>query len=162
MIVASIGIRRTVPSRSYARWIAALVGLFGLGMIGAGIFSADPAYGFPPGTPPGKAITTTVHGDLHLVFGSLGFIGLIAATFVTASCLQRNGDPRRARLSIAAGIIFLLSDLSGVVLASHHEVAYNLTLTAGIVIGFAWLSWISTYWYQRASDNSVDPQAGAK
>ncbi len=156
VIGAAIGMRRALPSRRFSRSIAGLVGLFGLGMIGAGIFTADPSYGFPPGTPPGKAVTTTMHGSLHLVFGSFGFLGLIVATFVMASYLRRIGNPRRAGLSIAAGVIFLLSDLSGVVLANHHEIAYNLTLTAGIGVGFAWLTWISMYWSRSAAVNLSD------
>ena len=47
------------------------------------------------------------------------------------------------------------ADLSGALLANHHEVAYNLTLTVGILVGFSWLSWTSTYLYRIVSHRSV-------
>ncbi len=154
VIAGAIGMQRALPPGRRSRWIAGLVALFGVGMIGASIFKADPSYGFPPGTAAGKALTTTLHGNLHLVFGSLGFLGLIVATFVMASYFADLGDHWRARLSVASGVVFLLADLSGVVLANNHEIAYNLTLTAGIIVGFAWLTTVSVYLYRLAASQS--------
>jgi hypothetical membrane protein len=154
VIASSVGLRRALPLGGRSIWTARLVALFGIGMIGAGIFRADPSYGFPPGTPSGKAVTTTWHGDLHLIFGSLGFLTLIVATFVVAAYFAQKGDRRRTKFSAAAGLFFLLTDLSGVVLASQHEVAYNLTLTAGIVVGFAWLSALSIHLYNHVVSDS--------
>ena len=59
----AIGLRRALrPSGSV--WGPALVGLAGIGLIGAGIFVTDPLNGYPPGTP---LIPTgrTAHGILH-------------------------------------------------------------------------------------------------
>jgi hypothetical protein len=154
VIAAAVGMQRALPPGRRSRWIAGLVALFGVGMIGAGIFKADPSSGFPPGTAAGKALTTTLHGNLHLVCGSLGFLGLVVATLVTASYFAGLGDHRNARLSVASGVVFLLADLSGVVFANNHETAYNLTLTAGIVVGFAWLTTVSVYLYRQAASQS--------
>jgi hypothetical protein len=154
VIAGAIGMQRALPHGRRSRWIAGLVALFGVGMIGAGISRADPSYGFPPGTAAGKAMTTTLHGNLHLVFGSLGFLGLIVATFVMASYFAGLGHHWHARMSAASGAVFLLADLSGVVLAKNHEIAYNLTLTAGIIVGFGWLTTVSVYLYKLAASQS--------
>jgi len=50
-IAAAVGMHRALA----ARWAARLIGIYGAGLIGAGIFSADPASGFGPGAPLGRA-----------------------------------------------------------------------------------------------------------
>src|SRR5215510_9930556 len=45
---AAVGMRRAVPSGRGAVWGPLLVGLFGLGLVAAGLFTADPSLGFPP------------------------------------------------------------------------------------------------------------------
>jgi hypothetical protein len=44
-----------------------LVGLRGVGLIGAGAFVTDPVSGYPPGTPP-TPVDTTTPGTLHDLF----------------------------------------------------------------------------------------------
>jgi Protein of unknown function (DUF998) len=154
MVLAGAGgLRRAQRAERSGLWTARLIALFGVGMVGAGIFRADPAYGFPPGTATGKAVAVTWHGNLHLLLGSAGFLALIVATFVEASRFARRGDRRRAALSAAAGLVFLVATLSGTVLAAHHEVAYNVTLTAGILVGFAWLSAFCVHSYRQVSSH---------
>jgi uncharacterized protein DUF998 len=67
VLAFAIGLRSALrPSGSV--WGPALVGLAGIGLIGAGIFVTDPLNGYPPGTP---LIPTerTIHGILHDLFG---------------------------------------------------------------------------------------------
>ena len=82
-IAGAVGMRRTQRGGQAGSWGPLLVGVYGAGLIGAGFFRADPALGFPPGTP---ADTRTVswHGMLHLVSGGIGFLALIAACFIFA------------------------------------------------------------------------------
>src|SRR5258708_7196471 len=51
LIAGAFGVKRTMQSGRGWSWAPRMIGLYGLGLIGAGIFSADPALGFPPGTP---------------------------------------------------------------------------------------------------------------
>jgi hypothetical protein len=51
---------------------------YGLGLVGAGLFVADPALGFPPGTP-ADANSISWHGLLHILTASLGFAALIGS-----------------------------------------------------------------------------------
>src|SRR5712692_8815139 len=57
VVAGSVGMRRALRTGRASTWGPLLVGLFGVGLIGAGIFAPDPAAGFPPGTP---ATTTTI------------------------------------------------------------------------------------------------------
>jgi hypothetical protein len=49
--------------------------------------------------------------------------------------------------STATGALFLAANISGITLGAHHHVACNLTLTAGIVMAWAWLSALSAHLY---------------
>ena len=51
VIAGALGMRRVLRGSRGGTWGPLLIGVYGLGLIGAGIFRADPALGFPPGTP---------------------------------------------------------------------------------------------------------------
>jgi hypothetical protein len=50
VIAGAVGMRQAFQAGRGRTWGLLLLGLYGLGLIGAGIFIADPALGFPPGT----------------------------------------------------------------------------------------------------------------
>src|SRR5579864_741463 len=56
VIACATGMRRALAGGRSALWAPLLIGLYGLGLIAAGIFVADPMYGFPPGTAAGKPV----------------------------------------------------------------------------------------------------------
>jgi Protein of unknown function (DUF998) len=60
-----------------------LVGIWGVGLIGAGAFLTDPVSGYPPGTPP-TPVEATTSGTLHDLFSVAAFFALGAACFVLA------------------------------------------------------------------------------
>jgi hypothetical protein len=151
VVAASIGIGRALRGVRGGAWARLLVALFGLGIMAAGLFKADPMDGFPAGTPAGPPRHTTWHGSLHFVVGGIGFLGLIAATVVLARVFLRAGSIGWARISIASGAAFLAANVLGGVLGSHHEVASNLTLTAGVVGAWLWLSAVSLHFYRTAN-----------
>lgn len=78
-----------------------LVGLWGLGLLAAGVFVTDPVSGYPQGSA-NRVQHTTVHGNLHDLFSIIGFISLLIACFVLAR-LDRSGW---AWYSIVTGIVF--------------------------------------------------------
>ena len=77
----AIGLRRVLRTGRGSTWGPILLGLVGLGLIGAGIFVTDPVLGYPPGA----SSMLTVHGTLHDLLGQLQFISLAVA------CFQRFG-----------------------------------------------------------------------
>jgi hypothetical protein len=101
----AVGMRRVMRDSPGGKWGPLLVGAFGLGMIGAGCFTADPGLGFPPGTPP-DATAISWHGLVHLSVASLAFVALGAAGFVWT---RRFATRRRwgwAAYSVATAVIF--------------------------------------------------------
>ncbi|MET9241686.1 DUF998 domain-containing protein [Nonomuraea sp. NPDC003709] len=139
-IAAAAGLRRALAPGRGARWAPILVGVFGASMIGAAIFPADPAMGFPAGTPEGPGVIT-LSGTLHLAAGGVGFLCMIAACYVIASRQSREGRTGWALYSRVTGTLFLGSFVG---IASGGGVAWtNLLFVAGIVAVWSWLSLLS-------------------
>jgi hypothetical membrane protein len=55
VIAGAVGMRRALEGKGKT-WGTLLIGVYGLGLIGASIFKADPAMGFPIGTPEGATL----------------------------------------------------------------------------------------------------------
>jgi len=70
VVGAAFGLRRAMREGRGRTWAPRLLGLYGLGLIGAGIFRADPSLGFPVGTPQ-DALTVSWHGVMHMVCGQI-------------------------------------------------------------------------------------------
>ncbi|HLZ59912.1 MAG TPA: DUF998 domain-containing protein [Ktedonosporobacter sp.] len=144
-IAGAVGMRRALAGGRGGTWGPLLLGLYGLGLIGAGFFVADPALGFPPGTP-ADAHTVSWHGLMHFVSGAIGFIGLIAACFVLARRFAAQKLRGWAVYSVATGVIFFAAFV-GIAVGSSAAGAIAkfviLAFTAAVVIGWAWVSAIS-------------------
>jgi len=118
-------------------WGTLLIGVYGLSLIGAGIFKADPAMGFPIGTPEG-ATTMSTHGLLHFMIGGIGFLALIAACFVFARRLASHGQKGWAAYSITTGVIFFASFIG---IASGSDNGWViLGFWIGVVLAWTWIS----------------------
>src|SRR5690348_12414145 len=46
-VAASAGLRRALPAGRSRTWVPLLIAVYGASLVGAGIFRADPAQGFP-------------------------------------------------------------------------------------------------------------------
>ncbi|MGW0808009.1 DUF998 domain-containing protein [Nonomuraea sp. NPDC002799] len=139
-IACAVGLRRALSPGRGARWAPRLVGAFGAGMIGAALFPADPAMGFPAGTPEGPGVVTT-SGLLHLAVGSVGFLCMIAACYVVASRFSREGRTGWAVYSRVTGTLFLGAFIG---IATGGGIVWaNLAFVAGIVAIWSWLSLLS-------------------
>jgi hypothetical protein len=149
-IASAVGMRRVLRGGRGGTWGPLLVGVYGLGLIGAGILTADPALGFPPGTPV-DAHAVSWHGLGHLVSGGIGFLGLIAACFVFAGRFATLKQPGRAAYSAATGVIFFAA-FFGIAAGSNNSGAILtsviLAFTAAVILGWAWVSAIAA-WLMR-------------
>ena len=148
IIVGAVGVRRAISrSADAGTWAPRLLAGYGLGLIGAGVFRADAADGFPPGTPGGRAAHVSGHGMLHLLFGSLGFACLIAACFVIARSYYRRKNRRGAVTSGAVGVVFA-AGFAGIATGAASE-AINVGFTAAVVISSAWVTAVAVGLYRR-------------
>ncbi|SNT58822.1 Protein of unknown function [Asanoa hainanensis] len=134
VIAAAVGVRRAVGRG------AVPLGIYGVGMVVAGLFRADPGAGFPPGSAGG---TISWHGLVHLAAGGVGFVGLAIACFLLAG---RSGFPL---LSRAVGVLFVASFLA--MNASGGAPWGMVTFTAGVLLVSAWLTAVSVRLYRAVS-----------
>lgn len=145
-IAGATGMRRALRGSRGGTWGPVLVGLYGLGLIGAGVFIADPMNGFPPGLPADAYGDVSWHGLLHLVFGGVGFIGLITACFVFARRFAALGERGWAVFSVATGVLFFAA-FFGIAAGSQQGGAILtfvvLAFTVAVVLGWGWISAIA-------------------
>jgi Protein of unknown function (DUF998) len=104
MLACSCGLGRLPADHPAAsRWGARLVGLYAIGLVGAGVFVTDPVeYGAPePGAPLEPSQRGMLHGLFSLqVFATLGMAGLTYALRFT-----RTRKPAWAVMSALAGVL---------------------------------------------------------
>jgi hypothetical protein len=144
VIAGAIGLRRLAQGDQRLRRGALLLGIYGLGVLGGGIFVTDPALGFPPGTPDTYPQTMSWHGLLHFVFGQIGFLALIAASFVYARYFAKNNIRGWAIFSALTGGIFLFAIIATVATAGGDGSIWALlALYAAVVLAWIWLSALS-------------------
>ncbi len=142
VVASAVGMRYALRDGLASTWAPRLIALYGIGLIGAGIFAADPAYGFPLGTP-ADAHDVSVHGLMHLLSGSIGFVGFIAACFVVARRFSARKQRGWAVYSRVTGVVFAAAFV-GIASGSQQggiiSTVVILAFTAAVVLGWAWLS----------------------
>lgn len=139
VIGGALGCRMALRSQPAGTWGPILLGVYGLGLIGAGIFYADPAQGFPPGAEAPDSLSTS--GLLHFVFGGIGFYALIGACFVFARRFGRQERKLLAWYSALTGVGFFVSfaavasgsTASGIMIAFYIAVAWVWTWHAVVL-----------------------------
>jgi hypothetical membrane protein len=136
LVAGAVGVKRSIQTGRGSRWAPRMLGLYGLGLIGAGIFSADPALGFPPGMPL-ENNPVSWHGLLHFVVGTIGFIGFIAACFIFARRFKSLQNLGWAWYSLITGILFLASFVG---IASGSKGPFSVIFALAVVLGFTWIS----------------------
>jgi len=131
---SAVGIRRTMRSGPGRRWGPWLIGVFGVSLVAGGIFLADPAFGFPPGTAEGAPEQLSWHGILHAVAPLVGFLALIVACLVFARRFAFFGQRGWAVYSVATGPVVLA-------LSVWPNFSGNfIPLWIAMVLGFGWAS----------------------
>lgn len=112
LVVFGIALRARLGTGSAERSGAlagpAALGLAGLGLVVAGLFSTQPLNGYPPGTPPGMPVTVTAASIVHVSGAFLLILGLVVASMVFARRYRRAGATGWAIGSAAAGFVVLV------------------------------------------------------
>lgn len=147
IMVGAVGMRGAMGRvGADGRWAPRLVAGYGVGLVLAGLFRADPADGFPSGAPAGRAEHLSTHGMLHLLSGSVGFVCLIAACFVIARGMSRRGAHAPAVVTRLVGALFSVAFVG--IASGSGTTGINLGFTAAVVIVSAWLSWMAIRLYR--------------
>lgn len=154
MVIAfAAGVRRALSPGIAATWGPRLLGLFGVGLIGAGVFVADPMNGFPAGTPAGHATVLSLHGILHIACAGVGFIGLVAACFVIARRLSSRGSMRLAAFSRATGVIFLAGFVA--VASGSKSSAVVGAFWIALLVAWVWMGILAVRLYRQVPATTV-------
>ncbi|WP_328853158.1 DUF998 domain-containing protein [Micromonospora globbae] len=146
-VASAIGVFRALPRGRATTWAASLLAAYGLALVAAGVFVADPMNGFPVGTPDGPPTEVTPHGVLHIAAGGVGFAALVAAAFVLARFFARTSRRGWAWASLWVGLVVLAGFL-GVATGSASSLAV-LGLWIGVVTGWGWIAAVCIHLYRR-------------
>jgi len=136
VLAAAVGFRRALGRGSLGLTI--LLGGYGLAMVAAAVFPADPVDGFPPGTPEGFPTTISTTGLAHFAAGALAFALLGLGGLVAAWTLRRRGRSALALFSLLSGLAVLFGFFGGMMLPVGI-----LGIWGAVVVGWAWLTVLS-------------------
>ncbi|MEX2499105.1 MAG: DUF998 domain-containing protein [Wenzhouxiangellaceae bacterium] len=146
VIAAAVGIRRALrPHSRVAGWI---LGIYGLAMLAAAVFPADPVDGFPPGTPEGFPETISSAGLIHFAVGGLGFLALAISGLAVSVAMLRRRQPWVAGWSAFSGLAVIGGFFAPFLLPAAGPVA---GIWFSVVIGWTWLALLSLYLYRANS-----------
>ncbi len=144
-IAFAVGLRRALPAQ---RWAPRLVGVYGASLVAAGVFRADPALGFPAGTP-ADARDVSWHGLVHFAVGGVGFLCLIVACLLLARGLAADGQRGWAWFTRITGVVFLAAFVG--IASGAGSVATILGFVVAVILMSVWMSAFSVHLY-RALD----------
>lgn len=131
-LLCAIGLSHVLKEGRGHRAIPILIGLYGLGLVIAGIFPAPACCGFPEGTPMDLQPIMTPSAIVHGIGFMVAFSSLIVACFVTA--LRLSGTS--SLISLLAGIFMPLL----VVLGMADAIAPGVAFFIAAIIGWVWLT----------------------
>jgi uncharacterized membrane protein YhaH (DUF805 family) len=132
-LAGALGLRRALRGQRGGTAGSILAGLYGLGMIDAGLFGPDPL------PAPGHAPQMSASGAMHMVAFLVSFLSLVAACFVFARRFSAVGKRGWAFYSIVTALL-----APGLVAASMANPSW-----AGVIVGgaglvlFGWFSLVA-------------------
>lgn len=137
MVVAfAIGLNRALTTGRGSTWAPRLIGAYGVSLLGAGVFRADPGAGFPAGTP--ETTTISWHGMLHFMVGGVGFLCLTAACLILGSRFGRAGEKGWAVFSRVTGVVFLAAFVG--IASGSGTPAIILSFVAAVILVWTWMA----------------------
>ncbi|MEV7625951.1 DUF998 domain-containing protein [Actinoplanes sp. NPDC089786] len=143
VVLFSIGLRRTLRTGPGALAVPLLVAVWGIGLIGAGIFVTDPVGGYPTAASP-----VTWHGQLHdLAFSLPAFAALTLAMLTATVAFARRRSGWFALYSALSGTVFAVLFAFALIGFAGTD---PWTSTAGlwqrlcVSVGWLWLALLAT------------------
>ena len=152
-LLCAVGLSHILKEGRGRRALPILIGLYGLGLVIAGIFPAPACCGFPAGTPENQLPVMTPTAIIHSIGFMVAFSSLIIACFVAALLLSGSA----ALPSLAAGISMSL--LVG--LGMSNVMAPGVAFFIAAIVGWAWLA-IVVMQLAGQSVSQVEPALAAQ
>ena len=151
VIAFAVGLR--MATRSIAAPI--LLGLFAVGLLVAGVFSTDPALGYPPGA----AQVHTVHGMIHGFAGLACFSLLPATAFVMSAWFGRHGMKPWMWYSLTVGAVMIVTFIVSTVVSGMDasgtlpNAPTGLFQRIAIITGWTWIAMVAWH-FARAAERA--------
>ena len=137
LVGLAVGLRRAWTSGPGRTWAPRLLGVHGLGMVAAGLLTADPSLGFPVGTPLDYRAVSW-HGIGHMVAAMISFLAVFACSLVVARRFAAEGRRGWARASRIVGVGFLTTFVALSASAGHPAAVVGFTVAVVVLMG--WLA----------------------
>ncbi len=138
-LLCAIGMRRLPLSGRGGTWGPVFIGLYGIGMILAGIFHPDPSLGFPPGAPAGMPAAMSPQAVVHTFAFFTAFLSLIVACFVFIRRFASLGNRGWAIYCAATGVVAPLL----IILGSSNPSWVGLIIAFAGLVAFGWVSMVA-------------------
>jgi hypothetical membrane protein len=155
LLAFAIGLRPALKRYGAGFWAPLLIGLVSVGLIGAGVFVADPISGYPPGTPMTPQGTT--HGALHYLFSAPVFLALPAACCVLAYRFAASGRAGWAGYSIATALAAMIGFvLTGIGFAQSAALmpVGGLLQRVTLIIELTWIAALALHLLRQSRDKA--------
>ncbi len=129
-----------------------LQGMFGVGLLVAGVFSTDPALGYPPGA----AQVHTPHGMIHGFAGLASFSLLPATAFVMSAWFAQHGSRRWMWYSLAVGAVMIVTFIVSTTVSAMDAAGTLPNAPTGffqriaIITGWTWMSMVAWHFARAA------------
>jgi hypothetical membrane protein len=154
MLAFAIGLRLTLRPLRGSIWGPLLVGVWAIGLLGAGIFVTDPVSGYPPGTSD-RLSGYCWHGALHDLFSLAAFVALSVACFVFGRWFAARSERGWAIYSAITGVVFavafVLSSAGFGQIEGFVDLA-GLFQRIAVIIGFGWLTLLAVHLLRGPSE----------
>ncbi|MDE3722152.1 DUF998 domain-containing protein [Nocardiopsis sp. N85] len=140
VLALAAGTARTLTEGRGRRALPILLAVFGLGSIASGLFTMDPQYGFPVGTPDGPAARMSWHGIAHSAAAAVAFGALAVAAIVLTVRHAGRRAVLPAVLGGAAALVLLLP------MSPDHM---SVQIAVNGLVAFAWTTALAL-WLRRS------------
>jgi hypothetical membrane protein len=150
----AVGLGRALGSEKGSTRGPLLVGVWAVGLLGAGIFPTDPVSGYPPGTPD-RLSGYSWHGAFHDLFSLVAFVALAVACFVFGRRFAVRGERGWATYSAVTGVVFVVTFILSSAGFGQTEVLVNfagLLQRVAVTVGFGWLTLLAVHLLGSASE----------
>lgn len=155
-IASAAGMRRALRSGRASTWGPRLVGIMGVALVWGGVFVADPAMGFPPGTPLGPPAEVSWHSILHSFAPPVAVWATVAACIIFARRFRSLGQLRWAGYCTATALAAPV-----VAMAAFPAADFRL-LFAGVALQVLWASTVAARLMRDAlADSATTPERPA-
>jgi hypothetical membrane protein len=129
-VLYAAGLWRTLHPGPGGTWGPILIGLYGLGLVTVGLFTTDPANGYPPGVPAPSG--PSWHGAIHALGALFVFVAVTAALAVFGRMFLRRKERGWAIYCFASAILLLLVFVTGI----NNSELMARSLRLGTLIGW--------------------------